>query len=318
MPIVFLPEPIAPSGVSLLLQSCACIAPWSAGGAALLRAGQADTADLARAEAIVVRLFRVDAAALDAMPLLRVIAKHGVGLDNVDLDEARRRRIPVVCTPDAASQAVAEHAVALLLALARRLGEAQAAARQGRFHERTHLEGFELSGRTLGIIGLGRIGRRVARIAAGGFGMRVLAYDPYAAADGVPAELVPALDDLLAAADAVTLHVPLTPQTRGLIDAARLRQMRPGALLVNTARGAVIDEDALVQALTGGRLGGAALDVFAEEPLPADHPLCRAPNTVLTPHVAGTTASALDRTARMAAQAVLDELGGVPSSGRVP
>lgn len=301
-PIVFVSEPIAPAGMDLLAQHCEIIAPWQQGGEAGEIPPQADAA--------LVRIYSVDEKRLAAAPKLRAIGKHGVGLDNIDIDAATRHKIAVVWTPEANADSVAQHATALLLSLTNQIKTADAALRQGRFNERMHFSSIELTDRTLGIIGLGRIGSRMAKKAALGLGMAVLAYDPYVdrtTYDG-PAVFVDTLDELLARADAITLHVPLTDTTRGMINAERLAQMKKGAYLINTARGAAVDETALAEALQAGHLAGAAIDVFAQEPPDLTHPLQNAPNALLTPHVAGLSDRALVQVATQAAQGIIDVL----------
>ena len=247
-------------------------------------------------DGIVVRANgRVTDRLLAHAPRLRVVGRHGVGLDNVDLDACTRRGIWVVYTPLANVEAVAEHAVGLMLAVAKRIVEGDRAVRAGEFAAaRHHLVGQELYGQTLGIAGFGRIGQRVAEICRAAFAMPVmfadlLFHEEVAARLG--AQRVP-LDELLARSDVISLHLPLTPQTRHLIDGPALARMKPGAILINTARGAVVDETALLAALRDGRLA-AGLDVFAEEPLPPGSPLPTLPNVVLTPHCASHTEGAL-------------------------
>src|SRR5688572_6352445 len=208
---------------------------------------------------------KIDDELLEGAPRLGIVANHAVGLDNVDLAAARRRGVAVTNTPDVLTEATADLTLALLLAVARRVVEADGLARSGAWRgwEPDQLLGVELAGRTLGIVGMGRIGRAVARRAAG-FGLRVIYSAPREAA-GVAAPRLP-LDALLAEADLVSLHVPLTGETRGLLGRRELSLMKPGAILVNTARGACVDEAALIEALDAGRLGGAGLDVYAEEP----------------------------------------------------
>lgn len=309
-PLVFIPELIAPCGLELLRAACDCVAPWEDGNptpeASQLRAL------LYEADAVIVRLFSITAQDLQKAGRLKVIAKHGVGVDNIDCQAATARRIPVVYTPEANTDAVAEYTLALMLALSRQINPASEALREGQFSERDRFQGVELTGKVLGIVGLGRISTRVAQIAALGFGMTVYAYDPYVspATYSGPATLVEELETLLRLADFLSLHVPLTPETTRMIDAQRLARVKPGCRIINTSRGGVIDEDALILALREGRLAGAALDVFEEEPLPADHSLCHAPNVLLTPHIAGLTQTSLERTALMAAQGILDVLQG--------
>lgn len=241
-------------------------------------------------------------------PGLEIIVRTGVGYDSVDVAAAGAQGIPVCITAGANRQAVAEHVFALLLAVARRVPENIANLAAGSWEQ---LTGRELNGATLGILGLGSIGKAVTRIAQG-FGMQVIAYDPYfdeefAAANGVRrAEL----DEVLREADFVTLHLFLDASTRNLIDAERLRLMKPDAVLVNTARGGIVDEAAVVEAVRGGVIGGAALDVFADEPLPADSPLLHTPGILATTHVAGATREARGESGRMAARNVIAVLGG--------
>jgi phosphoglycerate dehydrogenase-like enzyme len=300
-PLVYIPDPIDPVGLEVLEPHCQIVAPWREG----------DTAGPipADAAAAMVRNYVVDGPRMDGAPGLRCVVKHGVGYDNIDVDAASERGLPVLWTPEANADAVAQHALALILGLANRLKEAETAVRDGRFLERIDFGARELTDLTLGIVGLGRIGRRVARRAITGLGMQVLAYDPYID-DGAPATLVPSLAELMQRADVVSLHVPLTDETRGFIDADALSHARPGTFLVNTSRGPVIDEPALVQALSEGRLAGAGLDVFADEPPPPDHPYLTAPKVILTPHVAGLSDQALVRVARQAAEGILDVLQG--------
>jgi len=252
-------------------------------------------AALADAAALLVRTYvRVDAGLLDVAPQLRVIGRGGVGLDNIDVSAARARGVTVVYTPAASTRSVAEHTLALLLAVERRILAGDAAVRGGTFRQTRDATVFrELGDLTLGIVGMGRIGSAAARIAALGFGMRVVYTDvvPVGPFD-FPATPV-ALARLLAESDVISLHVPLTRQTRGMIDAEALARCRSTAILLNTSRGAVVDSAALAEALTQGRLAGAGIDVFDAEPVPAGHPLRSAPNAVLSPHVAGRSAAAL-------------------------
>jgi glyoxylate reductase len=261
---------------------------------------------------------RIDAALLDARPGLRVVAQSAVGVDNIDLAACRARGIAVTHTPDVLTEATADLTWALLLAVARRVGEGERLVRSGRpwaWGPRMLL-GRELFGATLGIVGLGRIGAAVARRAAG-FGMRVI-YTTRGRATSSPPEAVRVgLDRLLAASDIVSLHVPLTDETHHLIDAGALASMKPGALLLNTARGPVIDEAALVNALASGHLGGAGLDVYEAEP--RVHPaLLERDDVVLLPHIGSAT---VHTRRRMAALAVVDAarvLHGLPPHHPVP
>jgi D-3-phosphoglycerate dehydrogenase / 2-oxoglutarate reductase len=243
-------------------------------------------------DALIVRSqVQVDAAVIAAGANLRVVARAGVGLDNIDVDAARAAGLIVLNAPDGNTIAAAEHTLALLLAVARRIPAADASVRAGEW-QRARFAGVELRGKTLGIIGLGRIGLAVADRARA-FGMRIVGQDPYVSAAvcaerGIEAmELGPLLDR----ADVVTVHVPLTDETAGLLDAAAIRRLKPGTIVLNVARGGIVDEAALAEALRDGRLGGAGIDVYGHEP-PTDSPLLAAPNTVLTPHIAASTAEA--------------------------
>jgi D-3-phosphoglycerate dehydrogenase / 2-oxoglutarate reductase len=253
--------------------------------------------ELAVADAAIVRAAStVDAAMLDRMPALRVLARTGVGTDLVDVTEATRRGIPVVITPGSNTTSVAEGVFAHLLATVKRLSTLTTLVREGRWNERGAITVGDLDGATLGIIGFGRIGNRVARIATA-FDLNVLAYDPYA---DIPADYwCDSVEQLLTASDFVTLHVPLTAENHHLIDAARLSLMRPGSVLVNCSRGALIDLDAAEEALHNGRLGGLGLDVYDPEP-PEHHPVFDHPNTVLTPHLMGFTDRAMALTIQAA------------------
>ncbi len=308
-PVVFIPEPIAKSGIDLLNDECEIVAPW--------RDDDTVSNDRLRslfyeADAAITRLFRVSADDIERCRNLKVIARHGVGVDMVDCQAATARGVPVLYTPGANSRSVAEHTIALIMALARQIGPAWQAVLDGKFDQRTSFEGIELAGKTLGLIGLGQVGRRVAEIAAQGLKMDVCGYDPFVKKDGYEgsASIEDSLEAVLRRADFLSLHVPLIPQTKRLLTEKHLQQLKPGCRVVNTSRGGVVDEAALIRALESGEVAGAALDVFETEPLPADHPLCRAPNTLLTPHIAGATREALDNMARDAAQGVLDVLNG--------
>jgi D-3-phosphoglycerate dehydrogenase len=264
-------------------------------------------------EALLVRSqVKVDAEALAAGGRLLVVGRAGVGTDNIDLEAATRAGVTVVNAPTANTIAAAEHTLALLYALARRIPAADASVRRGEW-KRAQFMGQELRGRTLGIVGLGRIGMAIADRARA-MEMELLGHDPYVteeAAGQHGVQLVP-LAELLERADAVTLHVPLSHATRGLVGAAELARMKPGAVLVNVARGGVVDEPALADALAGGRLGGAAIDVFEHEP-PTDSALLRVPNTVLTPHLGASTEEAQARVALETVGQVLDVLAGRPA-----
>jgi D-3-phosphoglycerate dehydrogenase / 2-oxoglutarate reductase len=250
----------------------------------------------------------VDAEVLAAAPKLRVIGRSGVGVDEIDVAEATRRGIPVVVTPNANADAVASGALALLLALAKRLPELDRAVKEGRWAARDTVELGDLDGGTLGIVGFGRIGRRLARLVEP-FEMRVVVCDPYA--DDAP-ELVD-LRTLFRESDFVSLHAPLTPETRAMVGAELLAQAKPGLLLVNLARGALVRSlDDLLGALESGRLGGVGLDVFDPEPPDVSHSLFRHPRVLCSPHALWRTRRALDATFRELSEGVLAVLRGEP------
>ncbi len=242
---------------------------------------------------LIVRAERLTEADLGRAGKLRVIARTGVGVDNIDVAAATRMGIPVVFAPGAGVRPIAEGAMALILAAAKRLGELGAVLRQDLWPTRYALEPLDLKGATLGIVGFGRIGREVAKLAAS-FGMRILACDPIAEpavldGDGVGVEFVD-LPDLMKAADVVSLHCPLTDETRGMIDAEAMASMKPGAILVNVARGGVVASDqVLIDALERGQLSGLGLDVFEQEPPAPDSPLLVDPRVICTPHTIGLT-----------------------------
>lgn len=261
-------------------------------------------------DALVVRsMTQVDAALLEAGRQLKVVGRAGIGVDNVDVAAATELGILVVNAPTANLVSATEHTFALLLALARNVPAADASLAAGEWNRKRFL-GSELNGKTLGVVGLGRIGQGVAARAQA-FGMDILAYDPFldaAAARRLDIELAE-LDEVLASADVVSLHTPLTDQTRGLIGEEQIAKMRPGAVLVNCARGGIVDEAALLAALESGRLGGAALDVFAQEP-PADTRLVQHPRVVATPHIGAQTREAQERVATETARMLLAALDG--------
>lgn len=259
-------------------------------------------------DAIISRTATLTAGHLAACPSLRIVCKHGVGVSNIDVAAATKLGIPVCVTPGANAQSVAEMAWGLLFAAARRIPWMDAELRAGRWSRAQN--GLELQGRTLGLVGFGEVGQRMARVALA-LGMPVVAFDPgiRTAPQGLEAvRLLPSLDEVVSTADVLSLHVPLNPATRGLMNAERIARMPPGAILINTARGEVVDEPALIAALRGGHLFAAGLDTMANEPLPAGSPLLSLPNVVLTPHVGGSTPAALDAMARGAARTVLDAL----------
>jgi (S)-sulfolactate dehydrogenase len=260
------------------------------------------------ADALIVRnRTQVNRALVAGAPKLRVVGRLGVGLDNIDVAACRERGIEVIPALGANALAVAEYVVTVAMLLLRGAYASSAEVASGAWPRGRLLNGREVAGKTLGVVGFGDIGRCAARLARG-LGMRIVAHDPGLVANSpVWAEEGAArasLDDVFAIADVVTLHVPLTPETRRLVDARRLASMKPDAILVNTARGGVVDEAALAEALRAGRLGAAALDVFEHEPLPAGSPLADCPNLVLTPHIAGVTRESNERVSALVAERV--------------
>jgi D-3-phosphoglycerate dehydrogenase len=267
------------------------------------------------ADAILIRTSRLSAAAIAGAPQLKVVSRHGVGYDNVDLAALNARGIPLTVVGSVNAVSVAEQALFLLLATMRRGFAYDRATRQGAWDFRNSLEARELAGKTLVVVGYGRIGREVAARALA-FGLSVVAYDPYVA-PASPVGRAADLDAVLPEADAVSLHVPLTAETRLLFDRSRLARLKPSAVLISTARGGLIDEAALAEALAEGRLAAAGLDVFAEEPPPADHPLLALPNVVLSPHAASLTLECAERMSLVAARNCLDGLDGRLDPGLV-
>jgi (S)-sulfolactate dehydrogenase len=263
---------------------------------------------VANVDALIVRnRTQVDARLLDRAPALRVVGRLGVGLDNIDVAACRARGIEVIPATGANALAVAEYVIAMVLVLLRGAYLATESVAAGAWPRATLSGGRETHGKTLGLVGFGDIGRRVAKLAHA-LGMTVIAHDPMIAAEDAcwsEAAVTPAaLDDLLTRADAISLHVPLTDATRGLLSRERLARCKPGAVIVNTARGGVLDEAALADALRAGALGGAALDVFEREPLPEGSPFVGVPNLVLTPHVAGVTTESNERVSALIAREV--------------
>ena len=276
-------------------------------------------AALKDADALIVRnRTQVDRKLLAAAPALKVVGRLGVGLDNIDVDACRERGIEVIPATGANALAVAEYVIASAMLLLRGAYAATAGVVDGKWPRATLSNGRELAGKTLGVVGFGGIGRLAGRLGRT-LGMRVIGFDPqiapYARIWSDEATTAYGLDALLAEADVVTLHVPLTDSTRHLIDATRLAQMKPGSILINTARGGVVNEAAVAAALKTGQLGGAALDVFEQEPLPAGSPLTGCPNLLLTPHIAGVTAESNTRVSSLIADKVAAALALPKTTG---
>jgi D-3-phosphoglycerate dehydrogenase len=287
-PLIVIAGKINPAGVAQLEGEARVVLAPNLEPATVIEASQEAQGILFRAGP------RCDEALLGACPRLRVVGRHGVGLDTVDLDAATRLGIAVVHAPGSNSQAVAEHTLMLMLACVKRTVEIDRMTRKGDWRARHEIGNTELAGKALGIVGVGNIGRRVARF-ADAIGMRVLGYDKYVPAEEVRrrgAEPVGSLEELLPQVDVLTCHTPLTPETRHMIDERALALLRPGAIFVNTSRGPVQSEPAIFEALVTGRLAAAGLDVFEREPSPVDNPLFNLDNVVCSTHVAGVTREA--------------------------
>jgi D-3-phosphoglycerate dehydrogenase len=284
-------------------------------GAQVVRAPGRDEETLLRhvagADALLVGTAKIGPALLDAAPRLRIVARYGIGLDNVEVEEATRRGVVVTNAPGFCREEVAEHVLALLLCLARGVHLYDRAVRAGDWTRAGARSVRRVSGQTLGVVGFGAIGRTVAERAAG-IGMRVIAHDPVVADEAIRAAGADpvSLADLARRADVVTLHTPLTDETRGLVSAAFLAAMKPTAFLINTARGALVDQDALTAALSEGRIAGAGLDTFVPEPLPPGHPLLETERALLTPHVAFYSEESVHDVRVRAARSVAAALAG--------
>ena len=309
---IIVTEQIDPVGIALLRAAGHEVEELGLKGGVEIPAGQ-----VADADALLVRIAEVTGELIAACPKLKVISKHGVGVDNIDLDAAKAHGVAVTITLGANSTSVAEHAFALLIALAKNLPTVCGKYREIGFAAKNCAPGIEISGKTLGIIGCGRIGSRIAQMAHGGFGMRVLAYDPYITEAPEGVELVDERDRVFAESDFVTLHPVLNKETSGSVGAREFALMKRGAIFINCGRGPLVDEAALIAALQSGQLGGAGLDVTAQEPCPPSSPLFAMPNVLLTPHYAPTTTEAAVAVSRMAAQNVIDILNDMPVEGRL-
>ena len=303
LPPVWFERPVLPEMLSTVTAACTILGPAT---------DEDRSAGLDTAVAAVVGLVTCDGAFMDRAPGLKVIARNGIGYDNVDVVAATERGIAVCNTPDGPTVSTAEHAVTLMLLVAKNIRAAETALRAGAtagYYVRH--EGIELDGKVLGLVGFGRIARHVARIAAG-LGMHITTYDPYLPASAVPAgvDRADTLEALLAVADVVSVHVPLTDASRGLFGAGAFASMKPAAVFINTARGGLVDHDALLDALETGGLFGAGLDVTSPEPLPVDHPLLERDDVVVTPHIASGTADGKARIFRVAFEQAMAAVEG--------
>ncbi len=316
MPKVLVSDPLAPQGLEILERAPGLEVVDAPG----LSPGELEEA-IRDVDGLVIRSgTKVTAAVIAAAEKLRVIGRAGIGVDNVDVDAATQRGIVVVNTPEGNNVTTAEHALALLVSLARHVPQATSSMKAGRWDKKKY-QGMELFNRTLGVIGLGNIGRIVA-LRARGLGMRVIAADPHISAEmaqRLDVELV-SLDDLFERADAVTVHVPRTSETTGLLGKKAFARMKKGVLIINAARGGIVDEADLLAALDSGQVGGAGLDVFVEEPPPADHPLVAHERVVCTPHLGASTEQAQVNVSIAVAEQVRDYLldGAIRNAVNVP
>jgi D-3-phosphoglycerate dehydrogenase len=303
---VVVAQPIDPSGIALLAAASHAVVQLDRHDEAALAEAVAD------ADGLLVRDARVTRVVLASGRRLRVVSRHGAGLDRIDMAAATEMGIAVTNTPEANSVSVAEHVLAMMLALAKNFFVTDPANREGNFAIRHQRYGFELEGRSLGILGLGNIGRRLARKALFGLGMRVVGYDPYVDRTVLPVEMEWAEDwrVVLGSCDVVSLHLPLTAETRGMIGIEALRLMKPTALLINCARGEIVREPDLIQALREGVIAGAGIDVYDPDPPPSEHPLFAFDNVIVTPHTAAHTHEAMRNMAVQAAQGIVEVLAG--------
>jgi D-3-phosphoglycerate dehydrogenase len=314
---VYLGEVIHPAAVALLEKSAEVVRPKDHSRKAYLDA-------LKEVDGMIARKVRVGAEEMDHAPRMKIIARHGVGLDSVDLAEATKRGILVTNTPGENRESVAELAVSFMLALARRIPQAQKAMHNmpkgdtaifSALLKQYNLTGFDLEGKSLGIIGTGRIGSSVARKCIAAFDMKVKGYDPYVTGEVMKSfgvERVSRLEDLLPSVDFLTVHAPLTPETKGMVGQKELSLMKKGAYVINTARGGIVGEKALLEALNSGQIAAAALDVWEIEPPDPKDPLLNHPNLLGTPHYAGTTEESLYRVGIAAVEEALGFLRGQP------
>lgn len=309
---IVITEQIDPAGVALLTAAGHKVTELGLGGGVEITPEQVGDADI-----LLVRIAEVTRRLLEGCPKLKLVSKHGVGVDNIDMDAAKECGIAVTIAPGANSTSVAEHAFAMLIALAKNLPTVCGKYREIGFAAKNCAPGIELTGKTLGIIGCGRIGSRIAKMAHGGFDMKVLAYDPYITEAPEGVELVSDRDRVFAESDFVTLHPILNKETQGSVGAREFALMKDGVIFINCGRGPLIDEEALIAGLQSGHIGGAGLDVTAVEPCPPENPLFHMSNVLLTPHYAPTTREAAVATSRLSAQNVLDFLAGKEIEGRL-
>jgi D-3-phosphoglycerate dehydrogenase len=301
---VLITEPIHPDAIKMLENSFYLVFADNIESSTILRLAE-------DCSGILVRVAKITGDMMSQMPQIKVIAKHGIGLDNIDLTSATEKGIAIVNTPTANVNAVAEHALAIMLALMKNLIPLDNATRLGDFVRRNRVTNTEISGKKIGLIGLGKIARRFAALLQG-FNVSLYGYDPFVKQEEVVSLGIQSVSkqQLLQTADIVSIHVPLTKETFHLLSNAEFQLMKDGAMLINTSRGQVVDEEALFQALTKGKLAGAALDVFESEPPSKDNPLFKLNNIVVSPHNAALTDIALRAMAMDSAQGIVDVLNG--------
>ena len=268
--------------------------------------------DLQGCQAVITRLAVMDRSVLEKAPDLKVIARHGAGVDSVDVDYCREHGITVLRNVGTNSVAVAEHAVTLIMTLAKKIKIRENLYRADQFDKGRKVKAIELQGKTLGLVGIGHIGSITAGICKNGLGMRVLAFDPYVKPGTIPGiELVSTKKELFSQADFISVHVPATPETKNSIGKAEFDCMKPTAFFINTARGTIVDENALIEALRGGKIAGAGLDVTVEEPTSMDNPLFGFENVIMTPHNAGSSEDSLVRASMAAAKGCYAVINGL-------
>lgn len=303
---VLVTEFIHPAGVEMLKMECAVV---TVPGISVpeLKAAIADV------DGVLVRVAPMTREVMEAGKKLKVIGKHGVGTDNIDIPVATDLGIAVCNTPQANSEGVANLAITLMLALSRRITECDAFVRAGKWKGKDDLMGSEMVGKTLSIVGTGRIGGRLAQMCQAAFDMKIYAFDPYVSKEAMAEKgivKVETVDELMPVADFVSIHTPLTPATKGIVGARQFDLMKKTAYLINSSRGPVVDEAALIEALNAGKIAGAGLDVFEVEPPATDNPLLKMSNVILLPHMGGATQESMERMATHAAAEILAVLRG--------
>lgn len=310
---VLIVDPIAEEGINLLLENSLEVRYLEERSHHSIKNGVTDV------DALIVRTSKITREVIENAPQLKVIARHGVGYDNIDLQAATEQGIVVTNTPTANVVAVSEHIIGVMIMLFKHIRRADIDLRKGKFEVRNLYIGTELEGKTLGIIGLGRIGRRVGTIAAKGLGMNVIGYDPYILPDALDADitLIDSWEEIFARPDVVSVNLPLTTSTVGIIGEEELSLMKPSAIFLNYSRGSIVKEDALVRVLEAGKILGAGLDVFEQEPTPADNPLLQMEQVVVTPHMAAHSKEAMVKMATHAAQGVVEVLSGNKATWQV-